>query len=746
MPWKLASTLLASAVFIAAANGQQAVGPAPEPTRSEFPAVQPPNRPAIGIALEGGGALGIAHIGVLQWLEEHHIPIDRVAGTSMGALVGGLYASGFTPAEMRGIALSDAFFTVFSLETPYSEASFRRRQDRHEVPQGFEVGLKHGPHLRNAIFSDRGVNEFLTTNFLPYNGQELDYDRLPIPFRCVATDLNTLQPVTFATGPMPQAIRASISIPGVFSPVQGRNGHSLVDGGIVDNLPTDILRHDLHADLVFAVRLKSSPVDAADTGSIVAVINRAFSAGIEHNADEAERFADLVINVPVDKWSPTDYGKGVELIDAGYQAAERNRAALLPYALNADGWNAYRAARESRRGVQPGVLRQVKVEGGAPAAQQLVLTDMKRIEGQPISTANTLRAISPIQSNGGYFATWETYSPNEHGADAGIVIRLNRDPTGPPFLLIGPEFSAATSNVTRAEMTLRVVDQNLGGFGSELRANARIGYMTDISAEYYRLLTPSGFFIEPRTGVVREPVYIWADQKRIAERFQQNLNAGLEVGRTFSNKLEISALWQGQDTRWGLRTGNDGGNYLSGTSQIGLLHIYRDGALSGAVSPNGYRFSASAGAFYHGIDSANAPLLQVALSRTLSWRKNIFAASGEVNSYLRANVAQPYRFTLGGPMRLSASSFDEYRGTDTFLARSGIMHRVAALPTGLGQGLYVALGYEAGEIWSPELPSTLRQDGFLGLVANSPIGLFTFGGSVGDAGRRKVFITLGRWF
>jgi len=118
----------------------------------------------------------------------------------------------------------------------------------------------------------------------------------------------------------------------------------------------------------------------------------------------------------------------------------------------------------------------------------------------------------------------------------------------------------------------------------------------------------------------------------------------------------------------------------------------------------------------------------------------------EVDSYLRANVAQPFRFVLGGPMRLSASAFDEYRGTDLYLARSGYMHRIAALPTGLGQGLYALLGYEAGEIWSPEQRAVLRQDGTLGLVGNTPIGLVTFGVSVGDAGHRKVFLTLGRWF
>jgi NTE family protein len=714
--------------------------------KAPLPPVVPSGRPSVGLALEGGGALGLAHVGVLQWLEQHRIPIDRIAGTSMGALVSGLYAAGRTPAELRAIAVREEFSRVFTLQTPYSESSFRRRQDRREVPQGLLFGLRQGPHLRNALFSDRGVNAFLTTNIYDYNSSDLDFNRLPIPFRCVATDLNTLQPVTFAGGPLPQAIRASISIPGVFSPVPDRNGHLLVDGGILDNLPTDLLRHDLHADQVIAVRLVTSPVASADTSSVISVLNRAFSAGIERNADDSERLADVVIHVPVDKWSASDYNKAAELIEAGFQAAERSHDALIKYALSAEGWDAYLADRASRVAVQPGVLRHVKVEGGNPAVVRQVLADLKSIENQPISPVKALGAISLIQSNGGYAATWETFNPDGPGPNSGILVRLSRDPTGPPFMLIGPELAAATSNVSRAELNLRLVDQNLGGFGSELRANARFGYMLDVSAEYYRLLTPGGYFVEPGAGVVREPVYIWANQKRIAERFEQDLDASLEVGRTFSNQFQVSAEWEAKDTRWSLRTGNDGGGYLSGTAQTGQLHIRLDHAASGAVSPSGYRFSLSAGALLHAEASSNAPIVRAAFSRTISWRDNIFAMSGEVNSYLRANVAQPYRFTLGGPLRLSASSFDEYRGTDNYLARTGIMHRIAALPTGLGEGLYASFGYEAGEIWSPEARSFLRQDGMIGLVGNTPIGLFTVGVSAGDAGHRKVFVTLGRWF
>jgi NTE family protein len=571
---------------------------------------------------------------------------------------------------------------------------------------------------------------------------------------------------------LPQAVRASISIPGVFSPVQDRKGHYLVDGGILDNLPTDVLKRDLHAGVIIAIHLEDAALSKADTSSALGVLNRAFDVGIQRNVIEAERLADVVVSVPVGSFSATDYTRAAPLIDAGYKAAEQNRAALLRYALDADGWKAYLDARESRRSPRPGILRELRVEGGKPGAVHEVLADMKPVEGRPIEPTSTIDVLEPVQSNVGISATWETFAPASVPAaplasdarapgpsiptapapDTGILVHLSNDRIGPPYLLVGAEFEAANSNITRGMMTLRLIDQNLGGYGSELRANARIGYMTDLSAEYYRLLThggyfPGGYFLEPRTGILRSPVYIWANQKRMAERFLQSLDAGVEAGRTFSNQMQISAEWRAEDTRWSLITGSGGGPYITGTAQTGKLNINIDKAATGAVSPNGFRLSASAGALYHAVASSNAPLVKFAFSGTRSWRDaNIFGLSGEVNSYLRANVAQPYMFTLGGPMRLSASSFDEFRGTDTYLARTGYMRRFTALPTGMGHGLYGVFSYEAGEIWSPQANAILRQDGLAGLVANTPIGLFTFGASIGDAGHRKVFVTLGRWF
>ena len=718
---------------------------------SELPPPAPAGRPVIGLALEGGGALGLAHIGVLQWFEEHRIPIDRLSGTSMGSLIGALYATGQSPGALRALALGNDITSVFTFETPYGVASFRRRQDRRDIPQLLTIGLKSRYGLRNALLADSGLNQFLSRELFDYTRNDLDYNTLPIPFRCVATDLTTLRAVTFSSGSLPQSVRASVSIPGVFSPVQARNGDFLVDGGIVDNLPAGVLRNDLHADIVIAVNLETGSISAADTGSVVGVLNRAFSAGIAMNENLSKQLADVLIDVPLGKYATTDYDKAAQLIQAGYNAAEQNRDALLRYALNESGWKTYRAARNTRLQPAPGVLRVVRVEGGSIGAKQEIERDLKPAQNKPASSQAILDGLKDVQADGEFQATFETFALRDANPnptpDDGLLVHIHPEQGGPPFLLVGPDVAASTSNITRENLALRFIDQGFGGFGSEFRASARVGYLTEARAEYYRLLSPRGYFLQPEGSVLRQPVYIWADQKRIAARFQQTLGAGLEAGRTIGNSAQISAQWHAEDMHWNLETGADGESNITGTAQTGMLHFVLDQAATSAISPTGTRVSFSAGALYHAVGSANAPLVKASFSHTDSLPgSNIFGIGTDINSYLRANVAQPFRFTLGGPLRLSASSFDEYRGTDTALTRIGLMHRLAALPTGMGQGLYAVLGYEAGEVWSPEERTFVRQDGTAGFVASTPLGVITLGVSVGDAGRRKAFFTIGRWF
>jgi len=722
---------------------------------SAKPTIAPSGRPVIGLALEGGGALGLAHIGALQWMEENHIPVDRIAGTSMGALIGSLYASGHSPAEIKSIATSAVFRAVFAMDTPYMDASFRRREDRTELPQAIQFGLKGGVNLRNSVLVDDGLNEFLDQIFSRYNRSDLSYDSLPIPFRCVATDLNTMQPIVFAGGSMPQAVRASISIPGIFPPVQYHN-HYLVDGAIMNNLPTDIVKHNLHADVVIAVHLESPVFSESDINSVVGIFARAFAAGTAKNERAGEALADVLISAHTSTYLTTDYNKSTELIAIGYAAAEKSRAQLMKYALTNDEWSSYINARRQRERPPLSTLQVVKVEGGSSAAQSVVRSDVSTLKGQKIDSTTLSKALRHVQGSGAYQANFETFSldtPNPTdktqgiAPDTGVLVRLSEVRNGPPFLLLGPEMTSMNSNVARGVMDFRFIDQNLGGYGSELRADLRIGFLTQASMEYYRQFSKSGYYLQPHIGILREPVYMWEQQKRVSERFSQQAGGGIDLGRTFSRNLQTSLEWRMKTIHWYLVNGNDGTQNLSGSAQTGTANIIFDRSESGIISPHGSRLKVSAGSLFDASGSRNAPLFEAKASRTFPLADNgILALSAEGNTYFRRNIAEPLRFTLGGPLRLSASSIDEYRGTDNYLVRAAHLHQIARLPSEIGQGLYLTTGYEGGEIWSPERRSFLRQDGFMGIIAATPMGALTVGGAIGDAGRRKVFFTFGHLF
>ncbi|MGB8030476.1 MAG: patatin-like phospholipase family protein [Terracidiphilus sp.] len=745
-------------------TSEASVGSAPAVT-ANLPAVTPAGRPVIGLVLEGGGALGLAHIGVLEWFDENHIPIDRLSGTSMGALIGGLYASGHSVEELHTLATGGIFKTIFTVEVPYTDVSYRRREDRQDMPQAIQLGLKGGVSIRNSLLTDSALDDFLREEFASYNSHTIDFDELPIPFRCVATDLTDLNALIFRGGPLPTAVRASISIPGVFSPVDYHH-HYLVDGAIVDNLPVSVARRDLHASVIIAVHLTDPPFTEGDVNSVVSILGRTLSAGTSRNVEENQKQADILVMPETDKLTTTDYDKAQQLIVAGYKAAERQRAQLIRYALSDADWETYLTTRKARIHPHPGLLQALRVETagvapGAAGAERQVAFNLAPLKQQPIEPRQIADRLNPVEASGSYEAAFETFSEAAPapGAtpqvapvpaatpDTGVLVRLTPVPNGPTFLMMGIDLAAETSNVTRTDFDFRFIDQNVGGFGSELRGDLRLGFLTQASGQYYRLLTPDGWFVQPHLDLLREPVYEWVNQMRVSEWFEQQAGGGLDLGRTFSRNLQASIKFHEQEIRWHLTAGDVPAQDISGTSQTAVAHLVYDKTESGTISPNGRRIELTAGAIFNTVASVNAPLLELRTINYFSWRqKNLLVLSVDANSYLRRNIADPLRFTLGGPFRLSASSMDEYRATDDYLVRFGYLRRLASLPTGLGQGLYFTTAYEAGEVWTPEQPAYLRQDVVSGVVAATPAGLITIAGSVGDAGRRKIFVSLGKPF
>lgn len=717
-----------------------------------LPPVVPAGRPSIGLVLDGGGALGLAHIGVLKWFEENRIPVDRITGTSMGSLIGGLYATGRSAEEIEEISTGAELPNIFHLSVDYDELNYRRRQDRRELPGAVQLGLKGGISLRNALLTDRGLNSFLHDEFQRYNGDRVRFDELPIPFRCVSTDLNTLRPVIFYGGSIPLAVRASIAIPGIFAPVKYR-GHYLVDGAIMENLPTEVAKKDLRSDVVIAVLLPSTEFADSDVASVVGVFARAFSAGTARNERESVKLANVLLMPDTGKYGVGDYGKAPELIAAGYESAKAQGGDLLKYQLTPEAWKEYQADKQSRQRVAPGLLETVKVQGGSSGAQDTVREYIKPFEGKPIEPRTMLQALSHVQKNQTYEAEYVTTGPRQPGdtransPDTGVLVTLEPVRNGPPFLLVGADITAMTDNVTRGTLDLRLINNDFGGYRSELRTDLRVGFLTQASTEYYRLLRSNGLFVQPHIGLLRQPVYIFDNQQRVAERLQQNAGGGLDFGRTYHSRSQLAAEWRYEVVRWHTQSGDDFRPDLSGPAQTGVLHYTYNSLNAGQLSTRGVLLDISGGGLYHAVGSENAPLAQFSARYSRDFfDKNIVGLDVSADTYFRRNVADPLRFTLGGPQRLSASSIDEYRGTDDMLARAAYYRRIASLPTQLGDGLYLTGAYEAGEMWSPEQPAFLRQDGVLGLLGATPLGTITLGGSIGDAGRRKFFFTFGRLF
>ena len=317
------------------------------------------HRPRIGLVLEGGGALGIAHVGVIEWLEENRIPVDVIAGTSMGGLVGGFYATGKSPAELKEMIHGIRWNEVLGGVIPYRDLSFRRKEDRRDYPNAFEFGLRHGVEFPSGFNSGHQVGLILDEVTLPYSDMK-SFDDLPIPFRCVATDLVSQTAHVIESGQLGQALRSTMSLPAFFSPVR-EGDHTYVDGGLLDNLPVDVARR-MGAEIVIAVHLRTKPLSPGESLSSVGVLDRAISVTVAVNELRGMEKADILLTANLEDYSSTDFESFSKIEAAGYQAAQEKKAVLSGLRVSDEEWQQILAARAQRRRQAP-VPEFVEIKG-----------------------------------------------------------------------------------------------------------------------------------------------------------------------------------------------------------------------------------------------------------------------------------------------------------------------------------------------------------------------------------------------
>jgi len=768
------------------------------------PSVPPPgptDRPRIGLALGGGGALALSEIGVLQWLEEHHIPVDVIAGTSMGCMVSALYATG-TPIDRLKVVMNDSVFNqVFSFGSTYSSRSFRRREDSRALPNALTIGLRHGVSFRNSVLTDEGLNAFLDRRFFRYDDR-VDFNTLPIPLRCISTDLTDAKAVTFARGSIPDAVRASVSLPGVYQPFT-MNGHEYVDGGVLLNLPTPTVR-DMGADVILAVSLPLQPVAGGDLGSLLGVLQRSFSVAIEGAEREQRKLAQVVLMPDLTGFTATDYLRTADLSQRGYTAAEQQKTALLQYAISDIQWQQYISARIARLRKAPGPVLRIRINAPSEDVTRALQRKFAPLVNQPVDTRSIEALLDEIRSDGRYEADYtvayesansaavrrsgppsesssQTAAPSSADHPSGdqgpqqnlvdptfptdssptlpteaggrrpvILVTVAGKKTGPPFLLLGANVEAQTAGITRATLESIFLYQDLGGYGSELRGNIKVGFLTQVDAEYYRRIfstgSGGGYFLAPHAGLLRQPFYIYQGQHSVAERLLQRTFVGADLGWSDARTHELRLGYEAANTRWQTEVGSDAQPDIIGSSERVRARYVFDTQDRALIPQFGIRSTTELGYLFSTVGSSNAPRITTQLSIAHQIGKNLFLFATEGGTMLNRNVAQPFRFTLGGPLRLTASAIDEYRGTDYFLLEPAFLRRIAKLPDPLGQSIYLGAAYEAGQMHAPGTSTITRQDVYFGIVAETPLGVVTLAPAIGDDGHRKFVFTLGKLF
>lgn len=703
-----------------------------------------PKRPRVGLVLEGGGALGLAHVGVIKWLEENRIPVDVIAGTSMGGVVGGIYASGESADQIRTLVRSIPWNRVLGGATPYRDLAFRRKEDRREYQNAFEFGLKQGTQFPSGFNSGQQVGLILDKVGLPYSEMK-SFDDLPIPFRCVATDLVTGKKFVFDGGSLAEAMRATMSIPAFFIPVR-EAGYVFVDGGLLDNLPVDVAR-GMGADIVIAVHLETQAFNPNAPLTSVGVLERSASVSIEVNELASMEKADIVLTAHLEKFDTTDYTQ-FELIEAeGYKAAQQKSQLLARLQVDEEEWKELLAARAAKRR-RPSTPEFVEVTGAKGDILAGLEHDVASLSGKPIDLRKIDRKMMEITGLGRFAKAG--YEETTKNGETGLLIETQEKEYAPPtvhplFVIDGSDYKNALFRVGA-----RVTFLDVGGFGSEWRTDVVGGSEYGAKTEFFHPFNfRTGWFVAAHGTADSSPLNIYQRDKILGEYRNRIFGGGVDFGYTFGRSAEM---------RIGYEIGYQKISEDIGTpveppvrGRYGATSVsYRLDRFDDPMIPRRGERVESTFHFYDTkpgtTDFVPTGELRLGLAEPINTKSSILLFASGGTSFSTRDTGFP-PFSLGGPLRLGAYGLNELLTNQYFLVQPGFLYRLRELSPLLKQNVYLLSMYEAGRAYGRPAGATgVAQDGTIGLLFQTVFGPVFFGGSLGDSDHRKFFFNVGKFF
>ena len=703
------------------------------------------NHPKIGLVLEGGGALGMAHIGVLEWMEEHHVPVSYVAGTSMGGLVGGLYAVGYSPEEARDLIKTIDWNQVLSGQIPYPDLTFRRKQDATEYPNQMEFGLRKGIQFPEGFNSGQEVVMILDKVALPYSDMR-SFDDLPTPFRCVATDLLSNSKYVFDRGSLSLALRSTMSLPGVFSPVRW-DDHIFVDGGLMDNLPVDVAKQ-MGADVTIAIHLQTKPLDKTSSLSYVSVLDQSISVVIAANELRSMEQADVLISVPLDKYSLLQFDKFDPIIKLGYEAAAQKATVLSQFAVDEATWKQYLADRAARRKVAP-VPQFVEVAGTTPTAAKPIEKDLANNIGKPVDNAQLQSQITSVLGNGRYSTM--SYQMTSKNGEPGLLVQAEPKPYAPP--IVRPLLLLDGSNFSNVYFSLgaRITFLDFGSYRAELRNDVIVGSEYGINTQYYRPFSPnSNWFIAPDAFANSQQYPLYDGNTLFAQYRERTVGGGVQIGYEFGNFAQLSGGYEAAHRSLGPEVGNtEELPTVSGRYGLSSLRFVLN-EYDNPVIPRSGQYATFTGGY---VDANPAAPTGYGISQARATK--FFQLSDPTSIYFTGDAGTTYGdtktgippFTLGGTRNFLAYGINELLTNQYYLLQAGYLRQLLQLPPLLGSNMYFDAEFEVGKVFGlgPER-SQVPGDVAGSIIINTIFGPIGIGGAVGTAGHQRVFFRLGRLF
>ena len=652
--------------------------------------------PRIGLVLGGGGARGAAHIGVLEVLERLRVPVHCVTGTSMGALVAGAWAAGVSPERMRGELTVVDWNDLFVDSGDYRDLGLRNKHILQRFLPGSELGITpQGLAAPPGVVAGQKVKLFFNQLVRADLGEPM-LEHLSLPVALVATDIGTGERVVFRSGSLTQAMRASMSVPGLLAPAD-IGGRKLVDGGLVDNLPVAEVRDLCQPDVVIAVNVGSPLLKAESVGSLLTVTAQMVNILTEQNVKrsiESLTPRDVYLRPQLDGITAADFDRHAEAAERGRAAAEQVAARLAGLSLPQAAYDEWR-----QRFVQaprtPPRVDAIEIAGLARVQPDIVRRHLRQQEGQTLDSTRLSRDLVRVFGEGDFEGV--DYRLVSEGHRNVLRILPAEKKWGPDYLRLGLALSSTLSQ--GASYSLRAAWHKtwLNRWGGEMLAVGELGDTNGASVEWFQPLGPrSPWFTDTSLQFRRQRLDIFATNLRVSEYVFEKSTLSLKAGLSLGALGQVHAGWH--LTRWhpSLATGLpliEGRQALHHGLQAGL-EIDR---LSRRFFPTD-GWSLRVGAVDNQGDGGDYTRATLDLRNAWSWGPWVVGTRAAWAGSPRGQLPLYDGASLGGFLNLSAFSANQVSGDSMKYGHVRAERVIGTMPAGLRGDIRVGAGLELGQI------------------------------------------------